>query len=46
MLVQVVEERDKSPGWCGSVGEQRSPGCDSQPGHVSGLWARSLVGGV
>ena len=39
------------PGWCGSV--DWAPACkakgrcfDSQSGHMPGLWARSLVGGV
>ena len=40
-----------SPDWCGSVGWSSShklKGCwfDSQSGHMPGLQARSLVGGV
>ena len=40
-----------SPDWCGSVGWVLSPKpkghwIESHSGHMPGLWARSLVGGV
>ena len=37
------------PGWCGSVDWDCEPGghqFNSQSGHMPGLWARSLVGGM
>ena len=47
----VLQSRCSSPGWCGSVGwvpacEPKGCWFDCKSGHMSGLWARSPVGGT
>ena len=51
LLILLVLKKKNSPGWCGSV--DWVPACelgccqfDSQSGHMPGLLARSLVGGM
>ena len=50
-MIVVIKNGRYHPGWCGSADsvmacKQKGRRFNSQSGHMPGLWARSLVGGV